>query len=151
MDSSDLEGTKENISNIERIRRTFSRSSSRSESAQRSDSVDSVDSVNSLLSPCNVSTPTSSSPVCATLDLLDTVRKDLVHKCNSDPGAVGKLNLDVKSTGTVSNASRPPRHRSTGSTLATRKCVLTLDGYSYVIGRSFLLLNSLQELGNWRN
>jgi hypothetical protein len=50
--------------------------------------------------------------------------KDLVHKSHSDPGKlVGNR-----------NAARPPRYPlPTGP--ATRKCVLTLDGYSYVIGK----------------
>lgn len=53
--------------------------------------------------------------------------KDLVHKCVSDPGKVV-----VKGTRTV----RYPMQ--TGG--ATRKCVLTLDGYSYVIGKDAQLL-----------
>ncbi|KAG5676147.1 hypothetical protein PVAND_005997 [Polypedilum vanderplanki] len=57
--------------------------------------------------------------------------KDLVHKSISDPGKVCKSNA---------LAARPPRHPnaivSSGPT--TRKCVLTLDGYSYVIGKTFL-------------
>lgn len=50
--------------------------------------------------------------------------KDLVHKCHSDPGKI----LANR------NAARTARHPSS-STGATRKCVLTLDGYSYVIGK----------------
>lgn len=54
--------------------------------------------------------------------------KDLVHKSHSDPGN--------------RNASaRQPRHPlPTGPT--TRKCVLTLDGYSYVIGKKYLFIQN---------
>lgn len=60
--------------------------------------------------------------------------KDPVHKCHSDPGA---------SSGAVTPASpyvagkRISRRHVLPSLIgssATRKCVLTLDGYSYVIG-----------------
>ncbi|KAL7041336.1 hypothetical protein ACKWTF_000731 [Chironomus riparius] len=54
--------------------------------------------------------------------------KDLVHKTVSDPGKI------VGNRGQVL-ATRPPRHPTSilPSGPATRKCVLTLDGYSYVI------------------
>ncbi|XP_063358215.1 dual specificity calcium/calmodulin-dependent 3',5'-cyclic nucleotide phosphodiesterase 1 [Cydia amplana] len=47
--------------------------------------------------------------------------KELVHKCHSDPGGGRALGA----------APRAVRHRSASG--AARKCVLTLDGYSYVI------------------
>lgn len=49
--------------------------------------------------------------------------KELVHKCHSDPGGGRALGA----------APRTHRHRSASG--APRKCVLTLDGYSYVIGK----------------
>lgn len=49
--------------------------------------------------------------------------KELVHKCHSDPGGGRALGA----------APRTLRHRSASG--APRKCVLTLDGYSYVIGK----------------
>ncbi|KAG6441195.1 hypothetical protein O3G_MSEX001686 [Manduca sexta] len=50
--------------------------------------------------------------------------KELVHKCHSDPGGGRALGA----------APRTHRHRSASGAL--RKCVLTLDGYSYVIGEA---------------
>ncbi|XP_069356074.1 dual specificity calcium/calmodulin-dependent 3',5'-cyclic nucleotide phosphodiesterase 1 isoform X1 [Maniola hyperantus] len=47
--------------------------------------------------------------------------KELVHKCHSDPGGGRALGA----------IPRTHRHRSVSGAL--RKCVLTLDGYSYVI------------------
>jgi hypothetical protein len=62
--------------------------------------------------------------------------KDLVHKTHSDPGK--------------GSANRPPRCPILPSGPQTRKCVLTLDGYSYVIGKtSFIQFSAiLQEIFN---
>ncbi|XP_047515240.1 calcium/calmodulin-dependent 3',5'-cyclic nucleotide phosphodiesterase 1 [Pieris napi] len=53
--------------------------------------------------------------------------KELVHKCHSDPGG-----------GRALGAPRAQRHRSVSGAL--RKCVLTLDGYSYVIEQGALTI-----------
>ncbi|XP_038206245.1 calcium/calmodulin-dependent 3',5'-cyclic nucleotide phosphodiesterase 1 isoform X3 [Zerene cesonia] len=53
--------------------------------------------------------------------------KELVHKCHSDPGG-----------GRALGAPRAHRHRSVSGAL--RKCVLTLDGYSYVIEQGALTI-----------
>lgn len=58
--------------------------------------------------------------------------KDLVHKCNSDPGGDRMSGSSVSMLG--STLSRSLRHHTGG---VTRKCVLTLDGYSYVIGEEY--------------
>lgn len=51
--------------------------------------------------------------------------KEAVHKCHSDPGGGSR------------------RFRSTsGPGPSTRKCVLTLDGYSYVIGTWIIIILS---------
>ncbi|XP_047987111.1 calcium/calmodulin-dependent 3',5'-cyclic nucleotide phosphodiesterase 1 [Leguminivora glycinivorella] len=54
--------------------------------------------------------------------------KELVHKCHSDPGGGRALGA----------APRTVRHRSASG--AARKCVLTLDGYSYVIEQGGLTI-----------
>ncbi|XP_069356078.1 dual specificity calcium/calmodulin-dependent 3',5'-cyclic nucleotide phosphodiesterase 1 isoform X2 [Maniola hyperantus] len=54
--------------------------------------------------------------------------KELVHKCHSDPGGGRALGA----------IPRTHRHRSVSGAL--RKCVLTLDGYSYVIEQGALTI-----------
>lgn len=49
--------------------------------------------------------------------------KELVHKCHSDPGGGRAL------------GANPRTHRHRSASGAAKKCVLTLDGYSYVIGK----------------
>ncbi|CAD1472163.1 unnamed protein product [Heterotrigona itama] len=76
--------------------------------------------------------------------------KDPVQKCHSDPGA-------ASTTGTpCSPGKRIPRRLVPGipSSSNTRKCVLTLDGYSYVIGEYRITIRlelylSYSEIGGW--
>ncbi|KAJ9592928.1 hypothetical protein L9F63_015388, partial [Diploptera punctata] len=64
--------------------------------------------------------------------------KDVVHKCHSDPGSVAEeraegedLRMSVE-RGRSARVRSTSRHRPTSGSSA-RKCILTLDGYSYVI------------------
>lgn len=61
--------------------------------------------------------------------------KDVVHKCHSDPGG-GRALVSAGAGAGTGAPPRPVRHRSTGG--SARRCVLTLDGYSYVIGELLL-------------
>ncbi|XP_026314494.1 calcium/calmodulin-dependent 3',5'-cyclic nucleotide phosphodiesterase 1-like isoform X2 [Hyposmocoma kahamanoa] len=54
--------------------------------------------------------------------------KELVHKCHSDPGGGRAL------------GSNPRTHRHRSASGAAKKCVLTLDGYSYVIEQGALTI-----------
>jgi hypothetical protein len=66
--------------------------------------------------------------------------KDSVHKCHSDPGSAvaereeGEEVLhDSVARGSSTREKSLSRHCPTGP--SSRKCILTLDGYSYVIGK----------------
>ena len=66
--------------------------------------------------------------------------KDVVHKCHSDPGSAAAEREEGEEDlhGSVARGRRTrvkssSRHCPTGP--SSRKCILTLDGYSYVIGK----------------
>ncbi|XP_043271075.1 calcium/calmodulin-dependent 3',5'-cyclic nucleotide phosphodiesterase 1A-like isoform X8 [Venturia canescens] len=59
--------------------------------------------------------------------------KDPIHKCHSDPGAGDRNITPISSHTSYKRISRRHVLPSLIGSSATRKCVLTLDGYNYVI------------------
>lgn len=66
--------------------------------------------------------------------------KDSVHKCHSDPGSSVAEREEVEedlhgsvARGSSTRVKSKSRHCPTAP--SSRKCILTLDGYSYVIGK----------------
>lgn len=64
-----------------------------------------------------------------------TITKDLVHKCQSDPGGRSVTTASSSSIRSQRSSRYPIASGTTSIATTTRKCVLTLDGYNYVIGK----------------
>lgn len=76
---------------------------------------------------------TTTAAVAAAIASCGARAKDLVHKCQSDPGKV--VSGSSSTSAVKSFLTRSVRYPSGIVPTTTRKCVLTLDGYSYVIGK----------------
>lgn len=69
--------------------------------------------------------------------------KDSVHKCPSDPS--NRFSMSAVRSQAQIRSLRFPSTSGTTQSPTTRKCVLTLDGYNYVIGKRYQHKNRLTE------
>lgn len=88
---------------------------------------------------CHVNNSTASVAVHNTVDRQLLMRpKDSIHKCQSDPSNRSSMPANTSRSHIQSRSLRFPststaNNPMTGAT--TRKCMFTLDGYNYVIGK----------------
>lgn len=99
---------------------------------------------NRMMSIGDAVVSTTSTAVAAAIASGKSRAKDLIHKCQSDPG---RVSIGSSTSSAPASLVKPLLSRSLrypcsssgsgggGGTATTRKCVLTLDGYSYVIGK----------------
>lgn len=93
---------------------------------------------NRMMSIGDAVVTTTSTAVAAAIASGKSRAKDLIHKCQSDPGrvSIGSSASSASASLVKPLLSRSLRHPCiSGGSATTRKCVLTLDGYSYVIGK----------------